>query len=163
MSRFTCYSIALLWTSLLANAGTQAKETESLATGGYAAGVRSKEMMNKVDTDGDGMVSRKEWTAFQTSVFLLLDKAHKGAIDASEFTHSSNAEIASFATGGFARGLQTVDMMNRIDANRDGLINEEEYMTYQQRIFDMMDTSLSHRGFLGEAEVFATGGPSLQK
>jgi hypothetical protein len=163
MNKLTCCSIVLCLTVFLHGYPAQADDTASLATGGYALGVRTKEMMVKVDTDGDGMVSREEWTTFQATIFSLLDKAHKGSVDAAQFTRSGSAEIADFATGGFARGLQTVEMMRKIDVNGDGRVTREEFMAYQQRIFDMMDTSASHQGFLGQAEIFASGGPGLNK
>ena len=40
-----------------------ADDVGTFATGGYAAGLRTKEMMHIIDTDGDGMVSRAEWDA----------------------------------------------------------------------------------------------------
>jgi hypothetical protein len=40
----------------------------SFGTGGYAGGIRSREVMNKIDTDGDGMISRAEWNAFHAGI-----------------------------------------------------------------------------------------------
>src|SRR5580700_1994047 len=58
---------------------SRAEDVPQFATAGYARGMRTQEMMNKVDTDGDGMVSRKEWLAFHEKVFAMLDKDHKGS------------------------------------------------------------------------------------
>ena len=137
---------------------SRADDVPMFATAGYARGARTQEMMNKVDTNGDGMVSRQEWLAFHEKVFAMLDKDHKGSVNASEFVHSNNDKIASFATGGFASGLQTTEMMQKIDTNGDGLVSRDEYIANQQKIFDFMDTSKDHKGMLSPAEVLA-GGP----
>lgn len=133
------------------------QDMASFATGGYASGLRTKAVMHKMDTNHDNMVSRKEWIAFQNSVFAMLDKNKTGEIDESEYM-SGNPAVASFATGGYASGLLTHDMFKRIDANGDGKISRPEFLDYQLKIFDMMDTSRTHRGMLGPGQFFATGG-----
>ena len=67
-------------------------------------------------------------------------------------------DVVSFATGGYARGLRTKEMMNKIDTDGDGTISHDEYIAYQVKIFDMMDTSTAHKGMIGPQEMFATGG-----
>jgi Ca2+-binding EF-hand superfamily protein len=133
-----------------------ADDMSSFATGGYASGVRSMELMHKIDTDGDGTVSREEWVAFQDKVYAMLDKNKDGNVDAKEFM-SHKKEMANFATGGFARGLQTMDMMHKIDANGDGMVTHDEFIAYQTKVFDAMDDSTGHKGKLG-ADAFASGG-----
>lgn len=50
-------------------------------------------------------------------------------------------------------------MMHKIDADGDGTVSRDEFITYQIKIFEMMDTSTTHKGMLGEEEImFATGG-----
>lgn len=44
----------------------------SFATGGYARGPRSVAEMPKIDTDGDGNVSKAEWLAYQEEIFAAL-------------------------------------------------------------------------------------------
>jgi Ca2+-binding EF-hand superfamily protein len=104
------------------------------------------------------MASRQEWLAFHEKVFAMLDKDHKGSVNASDFLHSNRDEISAFATGGFANGLQTAEMMQKIDTSGDGLVSRDEYMANQRKVFDFMDTSKDHRGMLSPAEVLA-GGP----
>jgi hypothetical protein len=67
-------------------------------------------------------------------------------------------DMVSFSTGGYARGLRTKEMMHKIDTDGDGTISHDEYITYQLKIFDMMDTSAAHKGSIGPQEMFATGG-----
>ena len=49
-------------------------------------------------------------------------------------------------------------MMHKIDTDSDGTISHDEYIAYQTKIFDMMDTSATHKGMIGPQEMFATGG-----
>lgn len=136
-----------------------AEDMASFATGGYARGLRSEKLMNKMDTDGDGMVSRAEWTAFHEKAFAMLDKNKTGMLDAKQFISKDGGDMVSLATGGYARGLRTSAMMKKIDTDGDGSISHDEYMTYQLKVFDMMDTSTQHKGMIGKEEVmFATGG-----
>jgi len=129
----------------------------SFATGGYASGLRTEAMMHKMDTNHDNMVSRKEWIRFQDKVFAMLDKQKTGRVDESEYMAASS-EVASFATGGYASGLLTPEMFKKIDTDGDGTISRQEFLGYQLRVFDMMDTSSVHKGMLGPGEFFATGG-----
>ncbi|MFI4869539.1 MAG: EF-hand domain-containing protein [Steroidobacterales bacterium] len=138
--------------------GALADDMASFGTGAYASGVRTMELMHKIDTDGDGTVSREEWNAFQEKVFAMLDKNKNGNVDSKEFMSRGN-EMAGFATGGYAKGLQTMEMMHKIDADGDGMVTRDEFIAYQTKVFDLMDTSTSHKGKLG-ADEFATGGAS---
>ena len=140
--------------------GALADDMASFATGGYVSGLRSMALMHKIDTDGDGTVSREEWIAFQDNVYAMLDKNKDGNVDAKEYM-SNRKEMAGFATGGFAKGLQTMDMMHKIDANGDGMVTHDEFIAYQNKVFDAMDASTGHKGKLG-ADAFGSGGANTQ-
>ena len=144
--------------TLTYSAASLSEDMASFATGGYARGLHSEKLMHKIDTNGDGMVSKDEWIAYQERVFVMLDKNKTGTLDAKTFLDPSGGELVTFATGGYARGLRTKAMMHKIDTDGDGTISHDEYIAYQTKIFDMMDTSTVHKGMLGPQEMFATGG-----
>jgi hypothetical protein len=153
IATYVVFGLVILARSL----AVHSQDMISFATGGYASGLRTKAVMHKMDTNHDNMVSRSEWIAFQKGVFAMLDKKKTGEIDESEYM-SGYPAVASFATGGYASGLLTRDMFKRIDTNGDGRISRREFLSYQLKIFDMMDTSRTHRGMLGPGQFFATGG-----
>jgi Ca2+-binding EF-hand superfamily protein len=144
--------------TLVYSAASIADDMASFATGGYARGLRSEKLMHKIDANGDGMISKDEWIAYQEKVFAMLDRNKTGALDAKTFVDPSGGDLVSFATGGYARGLRTAAMMHKIDTDGDGTISHDEYIAYQTKIFDMMDTSTAHKGMVGAKEMFATGG-----
>ncbi len=119
-----------------------ADDMVSFATGGYARGLRTMAEMHKIDTDGDGKVSKAEWLAYQEKVWSSLDKNKKGSVDEKTFLAPSS-DMVTFATGGYARGLQTKAMMHKIDTNGDGTVSHDEFIAYETKVFDMMDTNQS--------------------
>jgi len=152
-------ALAVCLLSLAYSLSAAAEDVVSFATGGYARGLRSHAMMVKIDTNGDGMISKDEWLAFQEKVFAMLDKDKTGKVNAKQFIDDKDVDMVSFATGGYARGLRTKAMMHKIDTDGDGSVSHDEFIAYQTKIFDMMDTSAAHKGQVGKEEImFATGG-----
>jgi hypothetical protein len=134
-------------------------DVATFATASYATGLRTKEMKNLMDTDGDGMVSRAEWDAYQEKVFTRLDSHKQGRLNVAIFASRTAVRLSSdFATGGYAQGLLSAELAKKIDANDDGWISHEEWIAYQGKVFDLMNTSVTHKGQLGDQELFATGG-----
>ena len=144
-------SVILLTTGPLASAA----ETVSFGTGGYARMLRTPEMMHKIDTDGDGMVSEAEWNTHQQKLFAMMDADRSGALDDDEFMRAHSKEVASFATGGYANALRTSEMFSTLDADRDGQVSEQEFVSYHARMFDMMDTG--KKRMLGKKEFIIPG------
>jgi len=157
----TCRRVALLVCAFVAitySSVSLADDVASFATGGYARGIRSEELMKKM-SNGSGELTRDEWIAFHEKIFAMLDKKKTGVIDAQEYISASGGEVVTFATGGYARGLRTKEMMDKIDTDHDGSITQAEFTAYMTKLFDMMDTSKTHKGMITKEEVmFATGG-----
>jgi hypothetical protein len=74
-------TIALLTTGTAATAD----EMVSFATGGYASQLRTPEMMHKIDTNQDGMVSQSEWDAYQQKLFDMMDTGKTRMLGQNEF------------------------------------------------------------------------------
>jgi hypothetical protein len=60
------------------------------------------------------------------------------------------SDMVEFATGGYARGVQTETMMHKIDKDGDGTVSHEEFIADQTALFDLMDTG--HSGAVGPRE-----------
>src|SRR5258708_24077901 len=75
-------------------------------------------------------------------------------------------DMVSFATGGYARGLQSEKLMHKIDTDADGTISKDEWIAYQEKVFSMLDKNktgtLDAKAFIdpsgGELVTFATAG-----
>ena len=78
------------------SAASKADDMASFATAGYASGLHSMALMHKIDTDGDGMVSKDEWLAFHEKVFAMLDKDKSGNVNAKEFISPSGGDLTGF-------------------------------------------------------------------
>ena len=116
-----------------------ADDMASVATGSFITGLRTMDTMHVIDTDHDGMISQDEWTAFQNRVFSMLDKNNTGFVDAKEFYGNPMGPLADVPAA-FIQGLRTKAMFEKIGANADGKISRAQYLSFQQKIFDMMDT-----------------------
>ena len=126
-----------------------ADDMASVAPGAFISGLRTADTMHMIDTDHDGTISQEEWTAFQSRVFSMLDKNNTGFVDAKEFYGYPMGPV-SFAPGAFIQGLRTKAMFDKIGANADGKISRAQYLSFQQKIFDMMDQGKKKRLTAGD-------------
>jgi Ca2+-binding EF-hand superfamily protein len=128
----------LMAATLMAWASAYADDKAAMASSDYAAWLRTPEMMHAIGTNKEGKISKEEWVAYQTRVFKALDKDGDGFLEPEEFY--GQPKPIDFATGGYSRALETKQMFGRIDANGDGKVSLDEYLNFQNQVFDMMDT-----------------------
>jgi len=141
--RISNRSLALTASLALATVACVTANAEDMvlyATPGYIQGLRTKEMMHMIDADKDGTVSKDEWLSYQERVFVALDKNKDGFLEADEFYGPTSANVIPFATLGYAHGLMSKEMFGKIDTKGDGKVSKDEYLAFQGKIFDMMDT-----------------------
>lgn len=91
-------------------------------------------LIDRLDTDGDGIVSRDEIAAARQRLFERLDANGDGNLDAGEIEALRDA-IMDRAVAMQARlGSQ----LRRLDANGDGTVSAEEFRT-RTLLFDLAD------------------------
>jgi Ca2+-binding EF-hand superfamily protein len=125
-----------------------ADDMASLASSDYAKWLRTMDMMHMIDANKDGKVTKEEWVAYHERVFKALDKDGDGFLEPEEFY--GKPKPIEFATGGYSRALETKHMFGRIDANHDGKVSLEEYINFQNEMFDMMDTGKKRELSVGD-------------
>jgi hypothetical protein len=155
MTRAISSTVAAVIAALSLTGPARADDMTSFATGGYAKALQTMDMMHMIDTNKDGMVSANEWTAFQERSFAALDKDHSGFIERAEFASAPEGGFA-FATAAYVHGLMTDEMFQKLDANGDGKISNEEFVSHERKIFEMLDKS--GKGMVGPTDFIRKGG-----
>lgn len=111
--------------------------TQAIATDGYQKNMRTLEMMNKLDANGDHRVSRDEVDTYYTKLFAALDHNHDGKLDPKEWVGAGeDKEMASLSTGGYAREFASMDMMKFVDTDGDHLVSNDEFIKAHEAMFD---------------------------
>ncbi|WP_192253943.1 EF-hand domain-containing protein [Mesorhizobium caraganae] len=85
-------------------------------------------ILQRIDTNGDGVISKDEMTAVRERVFKRLDRNGDGIIDEKEIA-SARAEVAQARLG---------NRWRRMDANGDGKVSEQEFAS-SMPLFDLAD------------------------
>ena len=79
--------------------------------------------MHKIDTDGDGTVSQGRVACLPGKGLGDVPEGQGRRTSTRRRSSTRSAAMASFATGGYARGLQTAEMMHKIDTDSDGTVS----------------------------------------
>lgn len=90
-----------------------------------------------LDADGDGLLTLEEMQAAAEARFAAADTDGDGGLSVEEMLAQRNAEMAARAE------RRTTRMLERLDANEDGLLQPEELAEMRRpldRMFDRVDT-----------------------
>ncbi len=146
MKRTTCYFAACC--IALGVQGAWAADAPAPAQHGDMAA----KIFEKMDADGDGVVTKKEFDAFSNQRFNDLDANHDGKITRQELDADREQHMAKMRE-------QMHEQMKRrfdeADANHDGALNKEEAqkMPHVAEHFDEIDTN--HDGKVTPEELRA--------
>ena len=99
-----------------------------------------------MDTDGDGMITRKEFMSYHAKAWMEMSKGAK------------TIPVDAAATA-FARGNMKVDAQ-MMDADHDGSISRHEFMGYSGSQFDKMKNDHGMMSVDDAWTNFARGRPS---
>jgi len=135
ISIFTVVGLAAAPTFAIAIENAQ----EAIVTPAYEKSMRTMEMMNKLDANGDHMVSKEEGEAYFTKLFQTLDRNHDGVLDRTEWVGAAeDKEVVSLSTGGYARALSSMDMMKMVDTDGDHTVSKDEFIKAHEALFNKM-------------------------
>lgn len=112
---------------------------QAIATNAYQKNMRTLAMMNKLDANGDHMVSIEEGEAYFSKLFDTLDTNHDGVLDSKEWVGAARSkEVVSLSNGGYARALASMDMMRIVDKDDDHTVSKEEFIKAHEAMFNKM-------------------------
>lgn len=111
----------------------------AIATPAYIKNMRTKSIMDKIDTNGDHMVSHAEGEAYFSKMFDLLDRDHNGTLDRTEWVGAAkDKEMVELSDGGYARALSSMEMMKMVDGDNDHTVSKQEFLMAHDKIFKKM-------------------------
>jgi hypothetical protein len=111
--------------------------------GGRGGGGMGERMLARVDTNGDGLISRAESRAAAEARFARIDADSDGAIEAGEgrgFRDGRRRGGGRFGMRG-GRGVQGMRLAKMADVNKDGAISRAEYDAAAAQRFARMDAN----------------------
>ena len=110
---------------------------------GSAHSVKQGKMFNRLDTNGDGAISKAEFNAFNARHFKALDTNKDGKITPDELPDEQN-QMGQNPEMGHGDGTAHLDQrFNAADANQDGGLDREEAknMPMLSMYYDEVDTN----------------------
>ncbi len=111
-------------------------------------------LVKRMDTAGNGYITRDEYLAKAKARFAKLDKKGDGRLTVDEFTPVHfprvGAQVAGQAHAGH-RGKRAQAIFAKLDANHDGVVTQDEYLAAANAQFKALDTAGT--GQLTAAEI----------
>lgn len=108
-----------------------------------AGGTRMLQQLEKADANGDGAVSKSEFTAHRQSQFPRLDRNDDG--------YFTDSDVPRFMKDRMPAGFTPGEMRAQFDANGDGKVSEQEFVHGPSTVFDRVDANAD--GNLSPAEL----------
>lgn len=96
-------------------------------------GGRMLEQLEKADANGDGAVSRQEFTSFRAAQFTRMDRNGDGFI--------TDTDIPRFVQNRLPPEMSGDNMRATFDANKDGKVSQSEFVNGPSLVFDRTDTN----------------------
>lgn len=125
--------ISLTLTSALMLCGCMA----AISSGARAQQMRDPtQMLERADIDGDGRITRGEFTEARARNFAQLDRNEDGFLDKSD---ASGRRLGRARGGGGGERLQQA--MDFIDSDGDGRISRDEFVGGRAIMFDRADSN----------------------
>lgn len=118
-------------------------------------------MLTRMDTNGDGSISRAEADAARVAMFNRTDTDHDGFLSQAERDAARQQRGAGGpggpGGGGGPGGPGGRSGMNNADANNDGRVSRQEFMAQPNRLFERLDTDRNN--VISPAEIAAGRSP----
>lgn len=105
----------------------------------FAAG--SDEKFERMDTNGDGQISRTEHSAGGRQVFTQLDTNGDGAVTVAEMEAKQDEKLSNRLKFWEDDTKTATERIAAIDSNGDSQLTASEHEAGYERMFDRMDTN----------------------
>lgn len=96
-------------------------------------GARALAQLEKADTNGDGAVSKQEYTSFRASQFSRVDRNDDGFL--------TDNDVPSFAKNRIPPEMSMDTLKANFDVNKDGKISRAEFTHGPTAAFDRVDAN----------------------
>ena len=96
---------------------------------------RGERMVEKLDTNGDGNITKAEVDAHKAGRFAEADANGDGSVTAAELSAFAEAERAE------RRERRQAEMFKRLDTDGNGSVSEAEFLARPDRMFERADAN----------------------
>jgi Ca2+-binding EF-hand superfamily protein len=102
-------------------------------------------LLDRADANGDGIITKAEFTAACAAMFDRLDRNHDGYL--------TKDDTPRFAQRQSSNGSRSQEMLLMLDKDGDGRISRDEFVNSPSLLFERADTN--HDGQVDAAELVA--------
>jgi Ca2+-binding EF-hand superfamily protein len=110
---------------------------------------REEEMFTNIDTIGDGVIDKAEFSAFGQQMAAKIGKADKSEEIFSQMDTDGDGQVSKAEFEAFAAKMKDhmknrpspKEMFAKIDSNGDGIIDKSEFAAFEQKRAEKTDTA----------------------